>query len=315
MTARRATRAKAGDGEAEAEVPVPRERIVRLLRESAALEELLERLTDAGRIGQARPAGDGRAAMIGAALALEPGDLLLGSARDLPAAVARGASLELVLRQAFAVSGDPALGRGLPGALQDATLGVRLGDGSAAAHLVHAAGFGHAARLRGQPRVALALFGSAAQAHGDLHAALGFAAVYRAQTVFVARGPIQDELWLDEIAQGWGIRAERVAGDDGGAVLQAVARARRRAISGEGPAVIDARLGAPAAPRDEEAWRNQTVQDAASVHAVAEDVRQRLGKARAAAEAASPVAPGTLTAEVYAERPWFLQTAETELER
>ena len=66
---------------------------------------------------------------------------------------------------------------------------------------------------------------------------------------------------------------------------------------------------------DEEAWRDQTVQDAASVHAVAEDVRQRLGKARAAAEAASPVAPGTLTAEVYAERPWFLQTAETELER
>lgn len=313
MKAARAKKPKAAkDGAAAAPAPValPTARIVGLLREARALEELLERLADAGRIGTTRPAGDGRIAMIGAALALEDGDLLFGTARDLPAALARGASLDLVLRQAFAVNGDPALGRGLPGALQDAALGLRLSDGGPANHLVHAAGFGHASAIRRAPRVALALFGSAAQAQGDLHAALGFAAVYKAQVIFVARGPIQDELWLDPIGDAWGIRALRVPGDDAGAVYAAVSDARRRAISGDGPTVIDARLAGPARPVDEERFRDQGVQDAAAVNAVAADIRARLSAARAAAEAAAPIPEASLTREVFAAAPWFLHTPD-----
>lgn len=322
MKAARAKKAKAADApvprgadtaadSAESAQPeIPRARIVGLLREARALEELLERLADAGHIGTTRPAGDARAAMIGAALALEPGDFVFGTARDLPAALARGASLELVLRQAYAVSGDPALGRGLPGALQDASLGVRLTDGGPANHLVHASGFGHASAIRRAPRVALALFGSAAQAQGDVHAALGFAAVYKAQTIFVARGPIEDELWLDAIGDAWGIRAVRVTGDDAGAVYAAVSDARRRAISGEGPTVIDARLDGPARPVDEARFRDQGVQDAAAVAAVAADIRARLGAARQAAEAAAPIAAASLTREVFAATPWFLATPD-----
>lgn len=288
----------------------PTARIVALLREARALEELMERLADAGRIGTTRPAGQSRIAMVGAGLALEAGDLLFGTARDLPAALARGASLDLVLRQAFARSGDPALGRGLPGALQDAPLGLRLSDGGPANHLVHASGFGHAAAIRREPRVALALFGGAAQAQGDLHAALGFAAVYKAQTVFVARGPIQDELWLDEVGEAWGIRAQRVAGDDAGAVYAAVGEARRRAIAGGGPTVIDARLAGPAAPVDEERFRDQGIQDAAAVSALAADIRARLSAARAAAEAAPPIPEASLPREVFAATPWFLTTPD-----
>ncbi|MEZ4266917.1 MAG: thiamine pyrophosphate-dependent enzyme [Myxococcota bacterium] len=296
----------AADSAEAAQPEIPRARIVGLLREARALEELLERLADAGRIGTTRPAGDARTAMIGAGIALQPGDLLFGTARDLPAALARGANLELVLRQAFAVSGDPALGRGLPGALQDASLGLRLGDGGAANHLVHAAGFGHAARIRREPRVAVALFGSAAQAQGDVHAALGFAAVYKSQTIFVARGPIEDELWLDEIGDAWGIRAVRAAGDDAGAVYAAVAEARARAVCGEGPTVIDARLCTPAQPVDERIFRDSQVQDAAALATVAADIRRRLTEARAAAESAVPISEATLPTEVFAVAPWFL---------
>ncbi|MGM0574409.1 MAG: thiamine pyrophosphate-dependent enzyme [Myxococcota bacterium] len=282
------------------------DRGVALQVEAAALEDLLERLGRTGRIGTPSPAGDARVAMVATGLAASDRDLLLGTARDVPAALARGVGVEAILRQAFAVSGDPALGRGMPGALQDREHGVALTDGSPAAHLVHAAGFGHAARLRGDDRVAFALFGSGAQANGEIHAGLNFAAVYRAQAVFVARGPLADEVPFEEAGEAWGIRVEAVPGDDGVAILEAVREARARAVAGEGPTVVDARLAGEAEPVDVRALQAAGRWTVDHQHHVDEDIRKRLAAARAAAEAAQPIEDDTLTEAVFADRPWFL---------
>ncbi len=205
------------------------------------VEEQLETWLRRGLLGRTSPAGGARVAIVAAACAMGADDLVFGTARDLPAAFPRGMSVETALRQALGRDGDPALGRGLPGAVRHRRSGVTLSDSSPAAHLVHAAGFGHAAQLKNTDRVALGLFGSGAQGNGEVHAAFNFAALMKSRVIFVARGPLAGELPLVEAAPAWGIHAVAVDGADGLAVWEAVEQARVRAVAGDGPTVVDAR--------------------------------------------------------------------------
>lgn len=264
------------------------------------LERHLSRLSRSGRVGPMVPAGDARIAMIGAARATEPRDFVLGTARDLPAALVRGARFELVHRQAFGAQGDPTRGRGVPGALVSAALGVALSASSASAHLVHAVGFGQAARARRADRVALALFGTAAQRQSDLHAAFNLAPLRRAQVVFVARGPLAGDVPMDEAAEAWGLRAVRVPGDDGLAVYQAVREARARAVAGEGPTVIEARLQGAAQPRDARALEAAGGWSAEVARELPMRIAQALVAGQRAAEVAGTPPAESLTEHVFA---------------
>lgn len=284
--------------------------LVRWLLEAEALDELLSRLCQAGRIGHFDPAGDGRVAMVGAAAGLIQGDMLFGTARDLPAALPVGVPLKAMLAQAFSAGPDPALGRGLPGAVTHASHGVSLTDGNVASHLMHAAGFGHAARLKGGDRVALAIFGGAAQANGELHGALNFAALYKAQTVFVARGELADEVPFEEAAEAWGVTAVTVKGDDAAAVRDAVVAARARAIAGGGPTVVDARLVGPVKPWDIDRLRRSGRWERDDRMAALQAVRTAVVRARAAAEMADGVGVDTLPEGVFSDSPWFLNELE-----
>ncbi len=279
---------------------------VRWLLQAEALDELLVRLCQAGLVGHFDPAADARAAMIGAAAALQPGDLLFGTSRDVPASLPRGVALEALLGQAFSSVDDPGLGRGMPGALTSAAHGITLTDGNVASHLVHAAGFGHAAKLSGGARIALALFGSAAQANGELHGALNFAALYKAQAVFVARGDLGAEVPFVEAAEAWGVHAVDVPGDDAAAVYEAVVAAREQALAGGGPTVVDARLAGPARPKDIDRLRLAGRWEQGDRLALMQAVRTAVVRARAAAEAAAPTSPDTLAEAVFSDLPWSL---------
>ena len=274
--------------------------------EVRAVETLLMRLSGDGRIGHFRPAADSAVAMLGATAACGSDDMIFGTMRDWPVAIGRGLGLDALLMQVLGKEGDSALGRAMPGAVRDKALGLSLGDGSVAAHLVHAAGFGHAARLEQSDRMALATFGSAAQGNGELHAALNFAALNQAHVVFVARGPRGSELDFDQASVAWGIPAVMVPGDDGLAVSEAVAEARARALAGEGPTVVDARLDGKAKPklavlaRDAGYWSFEEQQQ------VRQDIRNRLQQAQQVAESAPDVSPDTLFQEVFEDLPWFL---------
>jgi 2-oxoisovalerate dehydrogenase E1 component alpha subunit len=280
--------------------------IFRLSILAREIDEALHQLYRDGAITLTTPAGDGRIAMVGAAQALKASDMVFGTRRDLAAAIARGVSVQQVFHQALGTTSDRSLGRGLPGTVNDGDQGVSLSDGSPATHLVHAVGFGHAARLSGGERVALALFGSAAQANGELHAALNFAAVNQTQTVFVARGPLAGELLLSDVGHAWGIRTLRVQGDDGLAVWEAVTEARVRAVKGEGPTLVDARLEGNAQAVD-----GQKLQEAGGLTAETEiamktAIRTELVAAIKVAQSAPTVSKHTLFNETYSDRPWFL---------
>ena len=135
---------------------------------------------------------------------------------------------------------------------------------------------------------------SAAQANGELHAALNFAAVNRCNTVFVARGALAGELRLSEIAHAWGIRAVLVPGDDSLAVHDAVAEARGVALDGGGATVVDARLNGPANPVNSQALQQARELSMESERAMKEAVAAEVQAALKAAKTAATVSPHTL---------------------
>jgi 2-oxoisovalerate dehydrogenase E1 component alpha subunit len=279
--------------------------------QTAALETLLERLSRSGHIGSFAPAGPARTAMVATALALRPNDMLLGTARDVPAALAHGVTLPEILAQVLSKAGDPGRGRGMPGAITSARHGVSLTDGNIASHTVHAAGYGQAAQLRGGDRVACALLGSGALANGEVHGGFGFAAVHNARTLFVVRGQVGDGLSLADAGDAWGLPVVVVRGDDGQGVFKAVHEARGRALAGEGPTLIDARLPEKPEPLDWRAHQARGGWTAEHHQEVALEVERAVRDARKSAEASGDIRLASLFEDVFQERPWFLREGPT----
>ncbi|MFF5083341.1 pyruvate dehydrogenase (acetyl-transferring) E1 component subunit alpha [Actinoplanes sp. NPDC000266] len=119
-----------------------------------------------------------------------------------------------------------------------------------ATQLPHAVGVAHAARLKGEPTVVMALCGDGGTSEGDFHEALNFAAVLKAPVVFFLQNneyaisvPLSRQTAAPSLAHkgiGYGIKGERVDGNDVAAVLAVLKDAVDRARSGEGPQLVEA---------------------------------------------------------------------------
>ncbi|PAZ13598.1 pyruvate dehydrogenase (acetyl-transferring) E1 component subunit alpha, partial [Streptomyces sp. SA15] len=119
-----------------------------------------------------------------------------------------------------------------------------------ATHLPHAVGLAHAARLRGDDVVALALAGDGATSEGDFHEALTFAGVLRAPVVFLVQNngfaisvPLARQNAAPTLAHkavGYGLQGRLVEGNDVLATHQVLAEAVARARSGRGPVLVEA---------------------------------------------------------------------------
>ena len=113
----------------------------------------------------------------------------------------------------------------------------------------HAVGAAWAARLKGDEMVALAYFGEGGTSAHDFHTGLNFASVRKIPVVFVCRNngwaisvPRERQTGSETIAQkaiAYGMRGERVDGNDLLAVHAATRRARERAAAGEGPTLLE----------------------------------------------------------------------------
>ncbi|GAB2931723.1 thiamine pyrophosphate-dependent dehydrogenase E1 component subunit alpha [Streptomyces mayteni] len=198
-------------------------------------------LTRQGRLAVYPSSTGQEACQVAAALALEPRDWLFPSYRDTLAAVVRGldpvAALGL-LRGDWHTGYDPR-------ALRIAPLCTPL-----ATQLPHAVGLAHAARLRGDDVVALALVGDGGTSEGDFHEALNFAAVWRAPVVFLVQNngyaisvPLAKQSAAPSLAHkavGYGMPGRLVDGNDAPAVLAVLRQALARARAGGGPTLVEA---------------------------------------------------------------------------
>ena len=178
---------------------------------------------------------------VAAAVVLGDQDWLFPTYRDTVSIVARGVDpVEvLVLLKGDWHSGyDPVANRVAPQATPLAT------------QLIHAVGVAHAATLRGEDTVVMAMCGDGATSEGDFHEALNFAAVFKAPVVFFVQNneyaisvPLARQTAAPSLAHkgiGYGMPGERVDGNDIAALLSVLGAAVDAARNGGGPQLVEA---------------------------------------------------------------------------
>lgn len=198
-------------------------------------------LTKQGRLAVYPSSTGQEAAQVAAALALGERDWLFPSYRDTLAAVSRGldpVAVLSLLRGDWHSGYDSRLTRVAPLSTPLAT------------QLPHAVGLAHAARLRGDDVVALAMVGDGGTSEGDFHEALNFAAVWQAPVVFLIQNngfaisvPLEKQSAAPSLAHkavGYGIPGRLVDGNDAAATHQVLAEAVERARDGGGPTLVEA---------------------------------------------------------------------------
>lgn len=198
-------------------------------------------LTKQGRLAVYPSSTGQEACEVAAALALEERDWLFPSYRDTLAAVARGLDLAqalTLLRGDWHTGYDPYEHRIAPLSTPLAT------------QLPHAVGLAHAARLKGDDVVALAMVGDGGTSEGDFHEALNFAAVWQAPVVFLVQNngfaisvPLSKQTAAPSLAHkavGYGMPGRLVDGNDVAAVHEVLGDAVARARRGGGPTLVEA---------------------------------------------------------------------------
>jgi len=115
---------------------------------------------------------------------------------------------------------------------------------------LHAVGVAHAATLRGEDTVVMALCGDGATSEGDFHEALNFAAGFKAPVIFFIQNneyaisvPLSRQSVAPSLAHkgiGYGVPGERVDGNDVAALLAVLGEAVNAARAGGGPRLIEA---------------------------------------------------------------------------
>jgi pyruvate dehydrogenase E1 component subunit alpha len=247
------TRVLAEDGSAVGPVPeLSSAELVRLYRAMVLSRELDERMVTLqrqGRIGFYVGAFGEEASIVGATAGLEDADWIFPCYREHAAALMRGLPLVSFLANLLGNDGDVARGRQMP--CHEVWRPGRFASVSApiATQIPHAVGAAWAARLRGDDAAALAWFGDGATSASDFHVAMNFAGVRKAPVILACRNngwaistPREAQTAAETIAQkavAYGVRAERVDGNDLLAVVDATRRARARAVAGDGPTLLE----------------------------------------------------------------------------
>ena len=287
------------------------------------------------------PASTGQeACQVAAALALAEGDWLFPTYRDSVSVIARGVAPEDAM---VLLRGDWHSG------YAPHEYGVAPQSTPLATQLLHAVGFAHAAALRGEPTVVLAMCGDGATSEGDFHEAMNFAAVFSLPVVFFVQNnefaisvPLSRQTAAPSLAHkaiGYGMPGQRVDGNDVAALLAVLGEAVDRARRGDGPTLIEAhtyRMLAHTNADDDtryrergevQAWverdpltrvraylRETGLLDDEDEAAMAEAAERIAAELRAAMNAEPELDPGELFAHVYAERPATLDAQWTLLQ-
>jgi pyruvate dehydrogenase E1 component alpha subunit len=302
-----------------------------------ALDERMVTLQRQGRIGFYIGSIGEEATVFGAAAAMAEQDWLFPCYREHGAALLRGMPLATFMCDLLGNAGDLMKGRQMP--CHEAWRPGRYTSISSpiATQIPHAVGAAWAARLKGDDMVALTWFGEGATSAADFHTGLNFASVRKVPVVFVCRNngwaisvPRERQTGSETIAQkaiAYGMRGERVDGNDLLAVHAAVSAARARAAAGEGPTLVECvtyRLEGHSTSDDPRAYRPAELVapwkekepilrtrryleargalDAAADARLAEEVRAEIQRALAEAEALPAKPPlETMFEDVYAE--------------
>ncbi|MCI4336343.1 MAG: thiamine pyrophosphate-dependent dehydrogenase E1 component subunit alpha [Thermoplasmata archaeon] len=321
--------------------------IYRTMVAARTMDERCLTLQRQGRIGFYVPLQGQEAAQVGCGWALAPEDWIFPAYRELGLALVRGIPQKLLLDQFIGNSGDTLKGRQMPNHYGYRSYNFVTASSPVGTQISHAVGAAMAAQRRKDPIITISFFGDGTTSSNDFHAGLNFAGVFRCPTVFFC----QNNQWaislprerqthsatLAQKADAYGFPGVVVDGTDVHAVYDAVVTARRRALAGEGPTLIEAqvyRLGPHSTSDDPRRYRSDAElaewkgkdplarlkHELLASGALTEpgdaqlwsDAKAQLASALESAEATAPVDPLTLFDDVFAVRTGGLEEQRSE---
>jgi TPP-dependent pyruvate/acetoin dehydrogenase alpha subunit len=185
----------------------------------------------------------------GAAFAMAPEDRLCVLHRDLAAHIIRGVPPARILAQYLGREAGVTRGRDGNVHFGDRRLGCVGMVSMLPDMMLVATGMAMAFKLRGEQRCAMTWFGDGSTSRGDFHEAMNWAGVQKLPVVFVLENnqyaystPLDKQFAVDPVerAAAYGFVGVTVDGNDVEAVFEATRAARDRALSGDGPTLIEA---------------------------------------------------------------------------
>jgi TPP-dependent pyruvate/acetoin dehydrogenase alpha subunit len=222
-----------------------------LLKLCRYFDERMEALYRQGRLPGAIYSGRGQEGThVGVTYALRPDDSLFPTHRDLNAQFAKGVELKRVMAQFWGRIDGYTRGRDGNSHMGDwygaktFTVLSNLPDG-----YPPAAGAALAYKMKGEPRVAMAICGDGATSNGRWHEAVNVSAIHKLPVVWV----VNNNLWaystpndleapvprIADRAKGFDIPGVRVDGSQILEVYKAASEAVERARSGDGPTLLE----------------------------------------------------------------------------
>jgi TPP-dependent pyruvate/acetoin dehydrogenase alpha subunit len=214
------------------------------------IEERALKLYRQGKVPGSFYDGYGQEAVsAGAAFAMAAEDRLCVLHRDLAAHLIRGVSPARIIAQYMGRAGGITGGRDGNVHFGDYRVGCVGMVSMLPDMMLVATGMAMAFKLRAERRCALTWCGDGATSRGDFHEALNWAGVHRLPVVFVLENnqyaystPLDLQFAVDPVerASVYGFPGVSVDGNDVEAVFEVTRVARERALSGEGPTLIEA---------------------------------------------------------------------------
>jgi pyruvate dehydrogenase E1 component alpha subunit len=279
------------------------------------------------------------ATAVGLAAPLQPQDWLATSYREIASLFVKGVPIPTVAYsfRGFTPQNWPSESHCL---LVQIVIGTQM---------LHAVGLAIAAKIAGDPVVAVGVCGDGATSEGDFNEALNFAGVYQAPVVLV----VQNNGWAISVPRrrqsaaqtlasrgiGFGVPSELVDGNDILAVYDAVQKAVKRARSGQGPTLIETltyRIGAHTTaddptryrdPTEVEAWQakdpiarfqkfliRRDLLNEDRVQQIVQEVEEEVNEAVLIAEATPPMAPDSFFDYTMANLPSRLEEQRADLQ-
>lgn len=220
------------------------------LRLTRSLEERIGILYRQGKIFGGVYLSTGQEAVsVGATYALDPGDVIIPSHRDMGAHLLRGIQPREIMAQYLGRIGGPSRGRDGNVHFGDIQRGDVAFISPMADGIPVATGVALALKRQRKGRVAMTWFGEGAASRGDFHEGVNLAAVLRVPVVFLCNNnqfaystPLARQTLVPDIASrapGYGLPGSIVDGNDVLAVYRAAREAVARARRGDGPTLIE----------------------------------------------------------------------------
>jgi len=252
---------------------IPDEDLKRLFATIVLNREIDDRMLTVqrqGRIGFYMQSRGEEASILAPAYVTTTKDWLFLCYRELASLLWRGFDLQTFANQLYGNANDIVKGRQMPCHYSHRDIGLVSVSSPVSTQIPQAAGVGWAMRLKGESNVSVCFMGEGGTSEGDFHVGLNFAAVYRANTLFVCRNngwaistPASVQTASETFAQkaeAYGMPGVLVDGSDLLAMIHTSREAVERARKGGGPTLIEAltyRFSAHSSSDDPSVYRDE----------------------------------------------------------